>query len=81
MSDEIMNRVVALYYKLKCYLDFHTEVMIDEAEDPYLGCGVPGHLATSYCSRCDKHRRYLGHDGKVKFIMPWVRFPKEMRNE
>ena len=65
-----MNRVVALYYNLKCLLDIHTEAMIDKGEDPFQG--IHGHIATSHCTWCDKHRRYLGHDGKVKFVMPWV---------
>jgi len=79
MNNEIMNRFIALFYNLKCYLNFHTEVVVDKAEDPFQR--LAGHISTSYCSWCDKHRRYLGHDGKVKFVMPWVRFPKEMRDE
>ncbi len=74
-----MNRFVALFYNLRCCLNFHTEVMIDKSEDPFRG--ILGHIATSRCSWCDKHRRYLGHDGKVRFVMPWVSEPKAKDDE
>lgn len=66
-------RFIAIWYNLKCFLGIHKGEVVSGEQDPFQG--LPGHMATEFCGWCDKHRRYLGYNGVVKFVLPWVKWP------